>query len=102
MKFDDPEQEAPFWLTTNNAVLRTPFRGIQIKAYASEKYSSIGVFVSGPKAANVAAIKKYLKRERGSLLKELPDGTKIEIDGGWPIILNGLILNLTKRSECGL
>jgi hypothetical protein len=31
MKLDDPEQEPPFWLTTNNVVLNTPFPGIQIK-----------------------------------------------------------------------
>ena len=34
MKFDDPEQEPPFWLATNNVVLNTPFPGIQIKAFA--------------------------------------------------------------------
>src|SRR5262249_24900593 len=31
MKFDDPEQEAPFWNVNNNVVLNTPFPGIQIK-----------------------------------------------------------------------
>src|SRR5262249_19566695 len=30
MKFDDPEQEPPFWTVTNNVVLNTPFPGIQI------------------------------------------------------------------------
>jgi hypothetical protein len=28
MKFDDPEQEAPFWVGTNNLVLKTPFPGV--------------------------------------------------------------------------
>ena len=27
MKFDDPEQEPPYWVGTNNAVLNTPFPG---------------------------------------------------------------------------
>src|SRR5579885_2088716 len=48
MKFDDPEQEPPFWTVTNNAVLNTPFPGIQIKAFAMVNSSRIGVFVSGP------------------------------------------------------
>jgi len=34
MKFDDPEQEPPFWVGTNNLVLNMPFPGIQIKAAA--------------------------------------------------------------------
>ena len=32
MKFDDPEQEAPFWTgSSNNVALNTPFPGIQIR-----------------------------------------------------------------------
>lgn len=77
MKFDDPEQEAPFWVVTNNAVLNTPFPGIQIKALAIVNSSEAGVFLSGPRLANLAMIEKYIKRERSSLLKELPDGTEI-------------------------
>jgi hypothetical protein len=53
MAFDDPEQEPPFWLATNNAVLSTPFPGIQIKAFAEVGRSRIGVFLSGPRRANV-------------------------------------------------
>jgi hypothetical protein len=78
MKLDDPEQEPPFWLATNNVVLNTPFPGIQIKALAIVNSSQIGVFVSGPRAANVMMIQKYLKRERRSLLNELPEGTEIK------------------------
>jgi len=85
MKFDDPEQEAPFWNVNNNAVLNTPFPGIQIKALAIVNSSQIGVFVSGPRATNVMMIQKYLKRERRSLLNELPDGTEIKIGDRWPI-----------------
>ena len=77
MKFDDPEQEAPFWVATNNVVLNTPFPGIQFKAFAMVDRSWIGVFVSGPRRGNVMMIQKYLKRERRSLLDELPDGTEI-------------------------
>jgi hypothetical protein len=77
MKFDDPEQEAPFWLATNNAVLNTPFPGIQIKAYSLKDGSQIGVFVSGPRRANVMMIQKYLRRERDSLLRALPKGTEV-------------------------
>jgi hypothetical protein len=53
MKFDDPEQEPPFWLATNNVVLNTPFPRIQIKALAIRDSSEIGVFISGPRTANV-------------------------------------------------
>lgn len=77
MKFDDPEQEAPFWVATNNVVLNTPFPGIQIKAFALVNGSRIGVFLSGPRRANILMIQKYLKRERMSLLNELPTGTEI-------------------------
>jgi hypothetical protein len=77
MKFDDPEQEAPFWLATNNAVLNTPFPGIQIKAYSLKDRSQVGVFLSGPRRANVMMIQKYLRRERDSLMRVLPKGTEI-------------------------
>ena len=79
MKLDDPEQEPPFWVATNNAVLNTPFPGIQIKAFAVVDGPRIGVFVSGPRRANLMMIQEYLKHERELLLKELPDGTEIAI-----------------------
>ena len=85
MKLDDPEQEPPFWLATNNVILNTPFPGIQIKALAIVNSSQIGVFVSGPRAANVMMIQKYLKRERRALLNELPEGSEIKIGDKWPI-----------------
>jgi hypothetical protein len=85
MKLDDPEQEPPFWLVTNNVVLNTPFPGIQIKALAIRDSSDIGVFVSGPRKANVMMIQKYLKRERTTLLNELPKGTEIKTGHKWPI-----------------
>jgi hypothetical protein len=76
--FSDPEQEPPFWLPTNNLVLNTPFPGIQIKAYALTNGSRMGVFLSGPRRDNVLMLRKYLKRERATLLAELPKGTHIE------------------------
>jgi hypothetical protein len=87
MGFDDPQQEPPFWLATNNIALNTPFPGIQIKALAIVGKPQIGIFLSGPKAANVTAIQKYLKRDRRSLLNELPNGTEIRIGDAWPIML---------------
>lgn len=77
LKLDDPEQEPPFWLATNNLVLNTPFPGIQIKAYASQNAPKMGLFVSGPRSDNVMMLQKFLKRERASLLAELPKGTEI-------------------------
>jgi hypothetical protein len=35
MKFDDPDQDPPYWVGTNNVVLSTPFPGILIKAASS-------------------------------------------------------------------
>lgn len=87
MKFDDPEQEPPFWTQTNNVVLNTPFPGIRIKAYAVVDASSrVGVFVSGTRRENVLMIEKYLRRERTALQKQLPDGTTIKIGDDWPIV----------------
>jgi homoserine trans-succinylase len=85
MKFDDPHQEAPFWVGTNNVVLNTPFPGIQIKALAIVDSSQAGVFLSGTRRVNVFAIQEHLKRDRSSLLKELPRGTTIKIGDRWPI-----------------
>ena len=84
MKFDDPEQEPPFWVVTNNAVLNTPFPGIQIKAWVAP-----GIFLSGPRLAKLAEIEKYIKRDRSSLLKELPEGTEIDLKRTHPIVLYG-------------
>src|SRR5271157_1316590 len=49
MKFDDPEQEPPYWVGTNNVVLRTPFPGVYIKAWAthpSRAEPTTGMFLS--------------------------------------------------------
>jgi hypothetical protein len=87
MKFDDPEQEPPFWTQTNNIVLNTHFPGIRIKAYAVVDGSRrIGVFVSGTRRENVLMIQKYLTRERKPLQKQLPDGTVINVGDDWPIV----------------
>jgi hypothetical protein len=101
MKFDDPEQEAPFWLVTNNAVLNTPFPGIQIKAYSLKDGSQIGVFVSGPRRANVMMIQKYLRRERDSLLRALPKGTEVNA-GSCKIAIAELEMESDNEKENGL
>jgi len=87
MRFDDQEQEPPFWLATNNVVLNTPFPGIQIKALAIVGSAQIGIFMSGPRVENMKLIEGHLKRERQSLLRELPDGTEIRAGDKWPITL---------------
>lgn len=79
MKFDDPEQEPPFWLATNNVVINTPFPGVQIKAFAMVNNSRIGVFVSGPRRENVLMLQKYLKRDRKKLVDQFPAGTRIDV-----------------------
>jgi hypothetical protein len=84
MKFDDPEQEPPFWVATNNAVLSTPFPGIRIKALAIVGGSQVGVFVSGRRTE---AIRPFLKRERRDLLDKLPKGTEFKVGDKWPITL---------------
>jgi hypothetical protein len=87
MRLEDPQQEPPFWAGTNNAVLNTPFSGIQIKALAIVGTSEPGVFLSGTRRSNVLTIQKDLKQERLSLLKELPKGTEIRIGHHFRIML---------------
>lgn len=85
MKLDDPEQERPFWLTTNNVVLNTPFPGIQIKAYSLKDRNQIGVFLSGTRRENTLLLEKLIRRERKSLSSALPPGTDIRSGDRWPI-----------------
>jgi hypothetical protein len=87
MKIDDPQQEAPYWVGTNNVVLNTPYPGIQIKALAIVDTMHAGVFLSGTRRTNVFAIHEQLRRERSKLSKELPKGTEIRSGHYWPIIL---------------
>jgi hypothetical protein len=87
MRFDDPEQEAPRWMPPNNAVLATPYPGIQIKAWAMRDGKSQGVFLTGPRAENIEAILKFVKRDRSYLLEQLPNGTVLDIRDIYPIIL---------------
>jgi hypothetical protein len=60
--------------------INTPFTGIEIKAYSLKDRSQVGVFVSGPRRANVMMIQKYLRRDRDSLLRALPKGTEVSAD----------------------
>jgi hypothetical protein len=86
MKFDDPEQDAPKWLGTNNVSLATPYPGIQIKAYATVDGKQMGVYVTGS-APKLGEVEKLIRREKKYLQEHLPIGTIIEADAGWPIVL---------------
>jgi hypothetical protein len=90
MKFDDPDQEPPYWVVTNNVVLKTPFPGILIKAASLRPKDFIEVFLSGSRTENLDAVTYFIKRDRQHLLDNLPNGTVInDPQLGWPIsILN--------------
>jgi hypothetical protein len=87
MKVEDPQQDRPFWVGTNNAVLNTPYPGIQIKAYAEVSSAYVGVFLSGTRLAYTLAIQNDLLRERKALLRELPKGTEIKPGNTHPIVI---------------
>jgi hypothetical protein len=86
MKFNDPEQDPPYWVGTNNIVLRTPFPGIVIKAFARVGSPAMEVFVSGTRTENVRAIEEFVREERRALIRELPPGTEICPENDWPVI----------------
>jgi hypothetical protein len=83
--FDDPEQEPPYWSGTNNVVLRTPYQGILIKAFALVDSPAIEVFVAGSRRDNVRAIEDHIRAEQQALARELPAGTVIAPEDDWPI-----------------
>lgn len=85
MSFDDPEQDAPYWVGTNNVVLKTPYPGILIKAFARVDASTMEVFVAGTRREITRAIEGHLQTERRSLIRELPPGTEIQPHDDWPI-----------------
>jgi hypothetical protein len=88
MKFDDPEQEPPFWAGTNNLVLKTPFPGILIKAASLTNKDYIEVFVSATRSENLNIVKHLAKRDRNYLLGRLPKGTVINHpELGWPVAI---------------
>jgi hypothetical protein len=62
MKFDDPEQEPPKWLVTNNVALSTPYPGIQIKAWAGVDNKQMGVYLTGS-TARLDTIEELLRRD---------------------------------------
>ena len=88
MKFDDPEQEPPKWVGTNNVILNTPFPGIHIKAWASTKSNDMGVAVAGTRTENVEAISEFIQRDKRFLREQLPENTRIDSSEGWPIYLH--------------
>jgi hypothetical protein len=87
MKFDDPEQEPPKWLITNNIALSTPYPGIQIKAWASiSGKKSTGVYLTGS-TKRLEALERALTRNKRRLIDRLPAGTVVDPTSAWPIIL---------------
>jgi hypothetical protein len=87
MKFDDPEQEALFWVGTNNLILKTPYPGIRIKAWSSVGGGPMGVFLSGTRADNVDAVREQIKRDRRYLIDNLPTGTVVDARELYPVML---------------
>jgi hypothetical protein len=87
MKFDDPEQQPPYWVGTNNIVLNTPYPGIQIKAWSSVDRGPLGVFLSGTRADNVDAVREQIRRDRPYLIDNLPTGTRVDAQELYPVML---------------
>lgn len=87
MTFDDPEQEPPKWLGTNNVALVTPFPGIQIKAWAMVNGSQMGVYLTGTRVESIDAVMRHIKSEKRYLAESLPTGTRFDLDSDWPIVL---------------
>lgn len=97
MKFDDPDQEPPRWLVTNNVALSTPYPGVQIKAWATVDRKGMGVFVTGSQQG-IDKIRKFIKADRRYLLEHLPKGTIIDPGGLWPVVLkNAAVLSDSER-----
>jgi hypothetical protein len=92
MKFDDPEQEPPYWVGTNNAVLNTPFPRIYIKAWAEQSIrgkKKTGIFLSATPSDRIDLIRNHIREEKPELASQLPPGTDIDLsDDKWsPILL---------------
>jgi hypothetical protein len=86
MKFDDPEQEPPKWLRTNNIMLSTPYPGVHIKAWSTVDRKQMGVYLTGSQP-RLDAIESALRRDKKHLLDRLPKGTVIDTENGWPIVI---------------
>ncbi len=88
MKFDNPEQEPPYWVGTNNVVLSTPFPGILIKAASLTNKDYIEVFLSATKYEKLDAVRHLAKQDSRYLLDSLPKGTVInDPELGWPVAI---------------
>jgi hypothetical protein len=87
MKFDDPEQEAPYWSGSNNAVLRTPYPGVFIKAWSGTD-GATGVFLSSNQSSVPAeSVSRFIKFHKDALTKELPEGTEVDEDSEHPLLV---------------
>jgi hypothetical protein len=80
MKFDDPEQEPPKCLVTNNIALSTPYPGIQIKAWAMVNRKQMGVYLTG-------TARRCSSEIRNICLIIYPKGTVVDPKSGCAIIL---------------
>ncbi len=78
MKFDDPEQEPPYWVVTNNVVLNTPYPGIVIKAWSSRSNSGNGIFIGQNRKGALEAVGRFIKRDAQELAAALPEGTLVD------------------------
>jgi hypothetical protein len=77
MRFDDPEQERPYWAGTNNIVLNTPFPGILIKAHANRNDNDVGIFLSHGPRGSLDPVLRYIKKDKRNVANDLPKGTSI-------------------------
>lgn len=97
MKFDDPEQDAPYWVATNNVVLRTPYPGIVIKAWSRKDGAGTGVFLSQNRTGALDAVSRFIRRDKKALAGELPAGTLIDRDDSVLALRNdGLVTDKEK------
>jgi hypothetical protein len=87
MNIADPDQEPPYWVATNNLVLKTPFPGILIKAASLKNKDLITVFLSASKVENFDVIRHFIKRDRRYLLENLPKGTVINPRLEWSVVI---------------
>jgi hypothetical protein len=75
MNIADPDQEPPYWVATNNLVLKTPFPGILIKAASLKNKDVIQVFLSASKSENFDIVRHFIRQavSPGQLTKRHSD-----------------------------
>jgi hypothetical protein len=48
----------------------------------------MGVFVGGTRVENVEAISEFIRRDKRFLREQLPENTRIDSSGKWPVFLH--------------